>query len=113
MTQGTHDVGMVQVLGEGHLHGGPIWGALYILVLLWCYDLQHQDITRMAPHYTKILQVCLSQLQDVTAAAAADLQQIKFHALLMMLKLDKVTYTLSHIACELVGCQGNIQGHDH
>ena len=41
MAQGAHNVGVVQILGEGHLHGGPIWGALYVLVLLWCYDLKH------------------------------------------------------------------------
>ena len=40
MTQSAHNVGVVQMLGESHLHGGPIWGPLYILVLLWCYDLQ-------------------------------------------------------------------------
>ena len=41
MAKGAHNVGVVQVLGEGHLHGGPIWGALYVLVLLWSNDLQH------------------------------------------------------------------------
>ncbi len=73
MTQGAHNVGVVQVLGKGHLHGGPIWGALYILVLLWCYDLQHQDLTKMAPtttrsdkdapQYYKILQGCSSKIK--------------------------------------------------
>lgn len=47
MAQGTHNVGVVQVLGNGHLHGGPIWGALYVLVLLWSNNLQakHQRVT--------------------------------------------------------------------
>ena len=39
MAEGTHNVRVVQVLGEGHFHGGPIWGALNILVLLRRYDL--------------------------------------------------------------------------
>lgn len=39
MAEGTHNVGVVQVLSDGHLHGGPIWGALDVLVLLRCYDL--------------------------------------------------------------------------
>ena len=45
MAQGAHNVGVVQVLGYGHLHGGPIWGALDVLVLLRCYDLQPQACT--------------------------------------------------------------------
>ena len=40
MAEGTHNVGVVQVLGDGHLHGGPIRGALYVLVLLRRNDLQ-------------------------------------------------------------------------
>ena len=39
MAQGAHNVGVVQVSGEGHLHGGPVWGTLDVLVLLWCNDL--------------------------------------------------------------------------
>ena len=40
MAEGANDVGVVQVLGDGHLHGRPIGGALYVLVLLRRYDLQ-------------------------------------------------------------------------
>ena len=38
-----------------------------------------------------ILQECPSNLQDLSAAAAEQLQQIKLHTLLMVLKLAKVT----------------------
>ena len=40
MSECMYDVGVVQAAGQGDLHGGPVWGALYILVLLWGYDLQ-------------------------------------------------------------------------
>ena len=41
MPEGSHNVGVVQALGQGDLHGGPIWGALDVLVLLWRNDLQN------------------------------------------------------------------------
>jgi len=65
MTQGTHNVGVIQVLGKGHLHGGPIWCAFDILVLLWCYDLQHQNLAKMPQNY-QLLQGYPSKLQDLT-----------------------------------------------
>lgn len=40
MAKGAHNVGVVQVLGDSHLHGGPIRGTLDVLILLRCYDLQ-------------------------------------------------------------------------
>lgn len=40
MTEGSHNVGVVQVLSDGYLHWGSIRGALYVLVLLRRYDLQ-------------------------------------------------------------------------
>lgn len=39
MSHRVYNVGVAQILGEGYLHGGPIRGALYVLVLLWGDDL--------------------------------------------------------------------------
>lgn len=47
MSECAYNVGVVQVLGEGYLHWGPVRGALYILVLLWSYDLNSNQ-----PHQT-------------------------------------------------------------
>ena len=47
MSEGVYNVGVAQVLSEGYLHGGPIRGALYVLVLLWRYDL-HSQISQSA-----------------------------------------------------------------
>lgn len=44
MAECAHNVGVVQVLGDGHLHGGAIRGALNVLVLLRCYDLQTMQV---------------------------------------------------------------------
>ncbi len=44
VSKGMYYIGVAQAMGEGHLHGGPVWGALYVLVLLWRYDLHNSRI---------------------------------------------------------------------
>ena len=66
MTQGAHNVGVVQVLSDSHFHGGPIRSALYVLVLLRRYDLQPQPYTILQSdnywtHLEGALCTCLAQ----------------------------------------------------
>lgn len=44
MAKGAHNVGVGEVLSQRHLHGGPIRGALDVLVLLGGHNLQMQCI---------------------------------------------------------------------
>ena len=41
MSECLYNIGVAQILSQGDFHWGPVRSALYILVLLWCYDLHN------------------------------------------------------------------------
>lgn len=65
MAEGAHNVGVGQVLGDGHLHGGPIWGALYVFILLRCYDLQTRP-RQKASEFNSRLGLAIPWLHSIT-----------------------------------------------
>ena len=56
MSECLYNVGVAQILSQGNFHWGPIRSALYILVLLWCYDLHSHTA------YLSLLLACIAEM---------------------------------------------------
>ncbi len=48
--EGMYYVGVGQPPGQSYLHGGPIWGTLYVFVLLRRYNLHHNPCRHLHLH---------------------------------------------------------------
>ena len=71
VSESVNDVGVVQVFGERYLHGNPIRGTLYVLILCCCYDLYSNQCSTHASIMTRAhLQTCPFRLLSAEAERA-------------------------------------------